>query len=304
MHFESEKRKPNKHPTPVDVEQWPPELETMMNAKKFKSLLFLPASRLDMAQRAHERGADAIIIDLEDGIAKADRPAARNTLNTVLQALQNKGVQALVRINSLDNGGALDIEAIPDAFTPPLLLPKVSRPEQILAAEQCWVSCDKDLSTLQLLPMIECPKGMFCAEEIAAATNRVSAMVFGSEDFAAEAGISTDIDALAMPAQLVALAAAAAGIPAYGLPGSLGNYQDMELFAATLRRAKTIGFAGSLCIHPKQVLLANEVFQPSKHEIEWAEAVVAQSGAGGATGGDVGMVDAPVLARARAILAR
>ena len=276
----------------------------MTSAKKFKSLLFVPASQLEMAERAHERGADAIIIDLEDGVAATDRPAARSTLKSLLETLQSKGVQTLVRINNLDDGGALDIEAIPHAFTPPLLLPKVSSPEQIVAAEQCWVSCGKELSTLQLLPMIECPRGMFRAEQIAAATERVSAMVFGGEDFAAEAGISTDIDALAMPAQWVALAASAAGIPAYGLPGSLGNYHDMELFTTTLRRAKAIGFTGSLCVHPKQVVLANEVFQPSKQEIEWAEAVVAQSGAGGATGGAVGMVDAPVLARARAILAR
>jgi len=275
-----------------------------MSASPFKSLLFVPASRLDLAERAHERGADAIILDLEDGVAEADKPAARNTLGSLLESLQGTSVQALVRINSLDDRGALDIEAIPDSFAPPLLLPKVSDPEQILAAEQCWVSCGKELSELQLLPMIECPKGMFCAQQIAAATQSVIAMVFGSEDFAAEAGTSTDIDALAMPAQWVALAAAVAGIPAYGLPGSLANYHNMELFEATLRRAKTIGFTGSLCIHPKQVLIANEVFGPSEKELEWAEAVVAQAGAGGATGGDVGMVDAPVLARARAILAR
>jgi len=128
-------------------------------------------------------------------------------------------------------------------------------------------------------------------------------LVFGSEDFASEAGLSTAIEALAMPAQWLALAAAAAGISAYGLPGSLANYQDMTLFEATLRRAKTIGFSGSLCVHPKQVLLANTVFSPSDQEIQWAEAVVEQGG-DGATGGAIGMVDAPVLARAQAILAR
>ena len=274
-----------------------------MRAKQFKSLLFVPASRSDMAERAHERGADAVILDLEDGVAEADRPAARNNMGSLLQGLRRKDVQVLVRINSLDDGGALDIEAIPDVFTPPLLIPKVTEPGQVLAVEERWVSSGKELSTLQLLPMIECPRGLFPAEQIATATRRVSAMVFGSEDFAAEAGLSTEIDALAMPAQWVALAAAAAGISAYGLPGSLGNYHDMVLFEATLRRAKTIGFSGSLCIHPKQVLLANDVFKPSEQEIKWAEAVVAQSGAGGATGGEVGMVDAPVLARARAILA-
>jgi citrate lyase subunit beta/citryl-CoA lyase len=260
-----------------------------------------------MAAHAHERGADAVILDLEDGVAAADRPAARAALNSLLAGLERNGVPALVRINSLESGGVLDIEALANRFTPPLLLPKVTEPGQILAVEECWIASGKALSTLQLLPMIECPRGLLRAEQIATATQRVSAMVFGSEDFAAEAGLSTEIDALALPAQWVALAAAAADIPAYGLPGSLANYHDMGLFGATLRRAKTIGFAGSLCVHPRQVALANDVFRPTEQELEWAAAVVTQAragGAGGATGGAVGMVDAPVLARAEAILAR
>jgi citrate lyase subunit beta/citryl-CoA lyase len=275
-----------------------------MITKPFKSLLFVPASRLDMVERVHERGADAVILDMEDGVAEADKHAARTALNSLLECLQNGGVQAMVRINSLDCGGKLDIAAIAGTNTPPLLLPKVTGPEQIMAVEECWVSSGKELSSLQLLPMIECPKGLFQAEQIAAATSRVTAMVFGSEDFAAQAGLGTEIEALALPAQWVALAAAAAGIAAYGLPGSLGNYHDLELFEATLRRAKTIGYSGSLCVHPNQVPLANKVFRPSEEEVKWAEAVVAQANTGGATGGDVGMVDAPVLARARAILAR
>ena len=275
-----------------------------MTTKPFKSLLFIPASRLDMLERAHERGADAVILDLEDGVAEADKITARTALNSLLESLHNSGVHAMVRINSLDSGGILDIAAINGTHTPPLLLPKVTGPGQIMAMEECWVSSGKGLSTLQLLPMIECPKGLFQAEKIATTTQCVKAMVFGSEDFATQAGLGTEIEALAMPAQWVALAAAAAGICAYGLPGSLGNYHDLDLFEAALQRAKTIGYSGSLCVHPNQVSLANKVFQPSEEEIEWAEAVVAQAGNGGVTGGDVGMVDAPVLARARTILAR
>lgn len=275
-----------------------------MITRPFKSLLFVPASRLDMVERAHQRGADAVILDLEDGVAEADKPAARTALNSLLEGLANTGVQAMIRINSLDSGGLQDIATIAGTNTPPLLLPKVIGPEQIMAVEECWVSSGKELSALQLLPMIECPSGLFKAEQIAAATQRVTALVFGSEDFATQAGLSTEIDALAMPAQWLALAAAAAGIPAYGLPGSLGNYHDTELFEATLQRAKTIGYCGSLCVHPNQVPLANKVFHPSEKEIEWAEAVVAQASKDAVTGGDAGMVDAPVLARARAILAR
>jgi citrate lyase subunit beta/citryl-CoA lyase len=275
-----------------------------MTTRPFNSLLFIPASRLDMVERAHERGADAVILDLEDGVAEVDKPTARTALNSLLESLHNSGVHAMVRINSLDTGGILDIAAITGTYSPPLLLPKVTGPEQILALEEYWVSYDKELSSLQLLPMIECPKGLFQAEKIAEATQRVTALVFGSEDFATQAGLSTEIEALAVPAQWVALAAAAAGISAYGLPGSLGNYHDLELFEATLQRAKTIGYSGSLCVHPKQVSLANSVFQPSEKEVTWAKAVVAQASTGGVTGGDAGMVDAPVVARAKAILAR
>lgn len=275
-----------------------------MTASPFKSLLFVPASRLDLAERAHQRGADAVILDLEDGVAEADRPAARETLGALLEGLHRTGTHALVRINALDDGGVLDIEAIPDTFTPPLLIPKVTEPSQLLAVEECWQACGNELSTLQLLPMIECPRGLFRAEHLAIATKRVSALVFGSEDFAAQAGLSTEIEALAMPAQWLALAAAAAKIPAYGLPGSLGNYHNMALFEATLQRAKTIGYSGSLCVHPKQVSLANSVFKPSEQEIKWAEEVIAQAGPGGATGGDAGMVDAPIIARAKTILAK
>ena len=112
----------------------------MMGAKQFKSLLFVPASRLDMAAHAHERGADAVILDLEDGVAAADRPAARAALNSLLAGLERNGVPALVRINSLESGGVLDIEALANRFTPPLLLPKVTEPGQILAVEECWIA--------------------------------------------------------------------------------------------------------------------------------------------------------------------
>jgi citrate lyase subunit beta/citryl-CoA lyase len=275
-----------------------------MTASPFRSLLFVPASRLDLAERAHQCGADAIIVDLEDGVAEVDKAAARQTLGALLQDLQNKGMQVLLRINSLDEGGTLDIEALVNTSNLPLLIPKVTEPNQLLAVEECWLTFGYELSALKLLPMIECPNGLFRAKEIATATTSVSALVFGSEDFAAEAGLSTDIEALAMPAQWVSLAAAAAKIPAYGLPGSLGNYHDMELFETTLRRAKAIGYSGSLCVHPKQVLLANSIFRPSDEEIKWAQDVVAQAGSGGATGGAMGMVDAPILNRAKTILAK
>ena len=225
-----------------------------MSTSQFKSLLFVPASRLDLVEFAHEREADALIIDLEDGVAEANKQEARRMLNSLLERFHSKGIKAMLRINSLESCGAEDINAIGAEYSPPLLIPKVTESSQLSAVEEHWVASGKKLSALQLLPMIECPRGLFRAEAIASATKSVCALVFGSEDFATEAGVSTEIDSLAMPAQWVALAAAVAGIPAYGIPGSLGNYQDMTLFAKVLQRAKSIGYCGSLCIHPRQSL--------------------------------------------------
>ena len=275
-----------------------------MNIDQLRSHLFVPASRPDMVARAHQRGTDAIILDMEDGVADADKSEARKSLISLLEALNQKGARVMVRINELDSGGTDDIECLAKKFSPPLLVPKVNHASDITAVENCWLKYNKDRAALKLLPMIESPQGMFQSNEIAAASPNVSALVFGSEDFATESGIHAEMEALSMPAQWVALAAASANIPAIGIPGSLGNYKDMALFRTTLDRAKAIGFSGALCVHPKQVEIANEVFQPSEKELAWAKTVLQQTGDGGAAGSDIGMIDAPVLARAKKITGR
>jgi len=273
----------------------------MMN-KRYKSLMFVPASRLDLAAQAHKYNVDAVILDLEDGVASEDKNIAREKLASTVDQITKNGKQVLVRINPLENGGQNDLHALSAEQVPAILLPKIIDKNQIFAVIDYWKLIGKNNDDLSLLPMIECPEGMFNANEIAKSCSKITALIFGSEDFAAQAGLDTTIKALTNPAQMVALAAAASDLPAYGLPGSIANYHDMGLFEETVKMAKAIGYSGSLCIHPRQVQVANKIFKPTREEITWAQTIIKQSETDGANGSDLGMIDAPVLTRARALL--
>jgi citrate lyase subunit beta/citryl-CoA lyase len=253
--------------------------------------------------RAHLRGADAIILDLEDGVAAADKGAARSALAPLQADLLRHGLMVWVRINVLEKGGGDDLDAIaklPQA--PTVMLPKVETPGQVSAA------CDRLRSLgapTGLALLIETPAGVIRAADLATAHEDVRALAFGSEDFAAAMGVAPSAAALALPAQWVALAAAAAGLPAFGLPGSLADFADGEGLARLGEHAASLGFQGALCIHPAQVAVLNRCFSPSPQDIDWAERILAQvSQVGGATALDGQMVDPPIIARAQGIIAR
>jgi citrate lyase subunit beta/citryl-CoA lyase len=161
---------------------------------------------------------------------------------------------------------------------------------------------------ISLVALIEDARGLSQAQAIAALP-QVSALAFGSEDFAASLGIEPVIETLSVPAQMLVLAAAAEGIPAYGLPGSLAQFQDLDRFGAVAQRASALGFHGALGIHPAQIPVIKAAFTPSAERIAWAQAVVAANKAakdnqGGALAADGAMIDRPILERAHRILTR
>jgi citrate lyase subunit beta/citryl-CoA lyase len=264
-----------------------------------RSLLFMPASRPDFVAKAHLRGADAIILDLEDGVAAKDKAAARAALARMHADLTAQGLPVWVRVNALDHGGREDLDviaALPEA--PIVMLPKVETPTHVQAA--------RDQLQAPIVPLIETPAGVIHAAEIAAASPDVFALAFGSEDFAAALGVEPTAEALTAPAQWVVLAAAAQGLPAFGLPGSLASFSDIEALSRLAERAAGIGFAGALCIHPTQVAVVNRCFSPTLEQIAWAMRIVGHvSGAsGGASALEGQMVDPPILARAQRIIQR
>ncbi len=268
-----------------------------------RSLLFIPASRPDFVAKAHLRGADAIILDLEDGVAAADKGAARSALASIQADLLSQGQAVWVRINALDQGGAEDLDVIAElAQAPTVMLPKVETPEQVSAARR---RLRNHGGRAGLVLLIETPAGVIRAGELAMADEDVRGLAFGSEDFAASMGVAPCETSLAFPAQWVAMAAAARGLPAFGLPGSLANFTDLERLAGLGEHAASIGFKGALCVHPAQVGVINRCFSPSSQDIAWAERIIAHvSQGGGASALDGQMLDPPVIARAQGIIER
>lgn len=276
-----------------------------MRVKTARSLLFLPATAPHLLAKATERGADALIVDLEDAVPPARKAEARPLATAALRALAARGAEVLLRVNAdpalLDD----DLAAIPSDLPVTVMLPKVEAAAQVeaLAARLATRGRADPIAAL-----IETPRGVLEATRIAAAPG-LCALGFGAEDFAAALGLSPAPVTLATPAQLVGLAAHGHGHAFWGLAGSVAETVDMEAFGALVRLSRQLGFTGSVCIHPRQVPVVNEGFGPTQEELAWARRVVvaaedARARGDGAVLLDGRMIDRPIEERARRWLAR
>jgi citrate lyase subunit beta/citryl-CoA lyase len=269
-----------------------------------RSALFVPLADERFLAKAHERGADALLLDLEDSVPPAQKAAARARLPEAAKQLAAKGAVVMVRINSAPDLVADDLNAAAHAAVSVVFLPKVESAAQLLVAEKQLGN-----SAAQLVAMLESPAAVLNAVEIAKAGKRLAGMVFGSEDYCGLLGIASDKAALDWPAQMVATAARARGLAALGQPGPVAEIADMDAYARLLGRARAMGFTGTLCIHPKQVAVANRVHSPTEEEIALAKEIVAAFEVAvregrGAFALHGRMIDAPVVDQARAVLAR
>jgi citrate lyase subunit beta/citryl-CoA lyase len=257
---------------------------------KLRSLLYVPAHSERFLARAHERGADAIILDLEDAVPEADKDRARDGLSEAVESVRRNGAKVLVRINA----GARrrgDAEAAARAGADLIVLAK-AEPGEL------------DDYKLPLLAMLEHPAAVLDAR-LFARHRAVMGLVVGSEDLATALGATPTPEVLRFPKLLVHYAAKAEGKLSFGLLRSVADYADLAAIEAAGREARQHGFDGATCVHPSVVPLLNAAFAPSPDEIAWAERVVeAAKGGEGAFTVDGRMVDAPVIARARAILGR
>jgi citrate lyase subunit beta/citryl-CoA lyase len=264
--------------------------------------LFIPADRPDFIAKAPSRGADAIILDLEDAVAPQAKAQARAALADAVPALTGQGLTVWLRINAPAEGGLDDLAAAQGAGVTTVMIPKCDALQDI-----------RELAVIAgpamgLVPLIEDPRGLAQAGVIGSAP-QVKALAFGSEDFAASLGVEPSPLALSTPAQMLVLAAAAAGRPAYGLPGSLAQFRDLEAFSVVAERAAALGFSGAMAIHPAQVAVLHRAFAPSPKQRAWAEAILraaeGQSGGqGGATAAEGEMIDRPIILRAQRIMAK
>ncbi len=278
----------------------------------WRSMLYVPATSEKFIEKAHERGADAIKIDLEDAVALAEKPRARTLVRSAAKTAARGGADVLVRINRPLRMAVDDLEASVWPEVHGLVLPKVESADHIgfLAEIITELEDERDMQRghIKLMALIETPRGYSNVRDIANSSERLSAIALGQEDFSAEMGmVEPEGMSLLSYYQTVQVAAREAGILPIGYPGSIAEFTDLELFKSNALIARKLGFDGGACIHPKQVPILNEAFTPTDDEIDRSERMVAAYDAAMAAGdGAVAfegkMIDVPVVARAERIL--
>ena len=266
-----------------------------------------------MLAKAPGRGADGLILNLEDAVAPANKQLARQAVADALRTLDFGRAEAIVRINPPDtDAGYRDLLAVTPLAPAAILLPKVSSVEEVRFV--AWtIERLEDLHNLpagqiRIMCMIESAAGVLNAVEIAACHPRVAALIFGAADFSMEVGcaITEDGRSLLAAASRIILAARAAGIAAIDTPYM--KLDDPEGLARSGRLARELGFDGKSAIHPAQVGPINAAFSPTAEQVAWARRVLALAPDGDITGLgaavlDGQLIEAPHLSRAERILA-
>lgn len=279
----------------------------------WRSMMFVPANVERYVEKAHTRGADAVIIDLEDSIAPAEKAAARALVQDVAAKVGRGGADVCVRINRPWRMALPDIEASISPRVHALALPKVDDAAHIRViaeiVEELELERGMKPGSTRFVAMIESADAFFEVRAIARAHPRVAATMLGMEDFSVTMSMAPEPEGLIHPTAQTAIAARAAGIVPLGLIGTLAQFSDKEAFRTMVRRAKAIGIEGSFCIHPGQVPILNEEFAPSAAELDHARRVIAAFDAALAQGRaaaelDGRMIDVPVVERARRVLSR
>ena len=277
------------------------------------SLLFVPALNEKFIASAHTRQADAVIFDLEDSIIHTQKNAAREALFSALGQVRPHGLPMLVRVNNEAVHFEADVRAAVRAGADAILIPKTDDADILIEVDQLISQFEFEFTrqpgTVKFIALIESPKGLFNIASILQTQGRLIGLGFGSEDFAASLGVEPDAYALSEPAQRIALAARAFDMLAWGLPGSISNFNDLPAFEQLVRKAKAFGFTGALAIHPNQISAINAAFRPSAAELALAERIIAayqlaQDAGLGAVALDGKMIDAPVVERARQLMGK
>ncbi len=275
---------------------------------RLRSLLYVPASSERFIAKAHERGADAIILDLEDSVADGEKQAARAGLAQSVPMAGRSGAKTFVRINAEPGLQKADAEAACRAGTFGLFIAKARSPEQVGVLAEHLAPIERELGRepLVFVALLEDAGAVLDARPIAAC-QRVLGLVAGGEDIATSMGAEPLPEVLRLPKLLVHFAAKAEGKLSFGTLTTVADYQQRDALEAAAREASHHGFDGATCIHPSGVPIMNAAFSPSEEKVAWARAVL--DAAAGATADGRGaflvgdrMVDAPIIERARRIL--
>jgi citrate lyase subunit beta/citryl-CoA lyase/(S)-citramalyl-CoA lyase len=263
------------------------------------TVLFVPGSRPDRFEKARASGAGLTVIDLEDAVSPSDKESARKGALDFLGSQKATGWG--LRINAVDTAyGVADLAALiaTDLNLDFLLLPMVEHSVEVeIAVKALGEKCPC------IIPLIETPKGLRRAHEIAGCDG-VAAMMFGGGDFSGELGVDLAWEPLLTARQQFILACAEHQMPAIDVP--FIHLDDTDGLAEECGRAERIGFAAKAAIHPRQVAAIEDAFEPSEASVNAAaEALKAYADAGEKAIRYKGqMLEAPLVKKYRAVIAR
>ena len=280
-----------------------------------RSWMFVPGHRQRMIDKALGLNADAVMLDIEDGVAPNEKDAARKNIAESLGREKTPGSPArYVRINAIGHARMdADLEAVVRPGLEGLVCPKVDTPDEVRKVDA--ILNDREpknrvaKGSVKLLIAIESPRGLLNAPAIAAASRRIVGIIFGAEDFGREMGLPAvregEARDLIYARSAIVIAAAAAHVqPIDGVWVDLNDSDGLLGFA---KQSRQLGFSGMSCIHPSQVDAINRVFSPTPEEIEYCQKVLqafeeanARGDGSIAFGGQ--LIDRPIVERARRTL--
>ncbi|MCY4502368.1 MAG: CoA ester lyase [Alphaproteobacteria bacterium] len=239
-----------------------------------RSFIFTPGLRPEMYPKALATGADIVCVELEDGIAPRDKPAARaNAMKLFENPQADDGIERIVRINSLREAfGMADVQAVLDADSPPpgLMMPKVRSPDEVVLLDDLLTERGHET---RLHVIIETNAGLEAAYDIAHCSPRIDALFFGGVDMAAELRCENAWEPLLYARSRVVHAAASAGLDAIDVPYL--DLEDPDGMERAAIQARDLGFSGKGAVHPRQIAALNAVFTPSPERIARARRIIA-----------------------------
>ncbi len=270
-----------------------------------RSRLYLPGNEPKFFINAGLHSPDGIILDLEDSVAPSEKEAAQLIVRNALRSVDFYGAERMVRINQLPKGCA-DLKYIVPHNVHVILIPKCESAEQVVQVDKEVARLRKEHNVkneVYLMPIIESALGVMKAYEIASASKNNCALAIGLEDYTADLGTQRTNEGKEsiFARQMLVNAAKAAGIQA--IDTVFSDVGDMEGLRQSVIEAKSLGFEGKGCIHPRQIQVVHEAFAPTVEEIEKAKKIVLafdeaeKKGLGVVSLGSK-MIDPPVVKRA------
>lgn len=277
-----------------------------------RSWMFVPGHRQRMIDKALGLNSDAIMLDIEDGVAPNEKDAARKNIAESLGREKSPGAPTrFVRINAIGHPRMdADLEAVVRPGLEGLVCPKVDTPDEVRKVDAILNDREAQMKiergSIKLLIAIESPRGLLNAPAIASCSPRVMGLIFGAEDFGREIGLPAvregEARDLIYARSAIVVAAAAAHVQA--VDGVWVDLNDAPGLAGFAKQSRRLGFSGMSLIHPSQIDPINTVFSPTADEIDYCRRVLqafeeanARGDGSIAFGGQ--LIDRPIVERAR-----